>query len=226
MAILSSCNKLLGSNPYFPLNNELSCYESHAFGGSLQSLFCSITTLYCMELGYPGMVFPCVAAVVRVCMFHSVHTPWCGARVSEDRQHDPTSVYLPLMNWVNLPLVIASDCSMFLEKRCIFTVLLKASELVVVRARFLSLAQSKLSLCSANHRPGYWSNLPCDWPSTASAYSEQDTENGPRCPHGSCVQVFPGKTLTPLQMPWLVSHWPLCGVNMHISRTLFNSFVS
>ena len=48
------------------------------------------------------------------------------------------------------------------------------------RARFLSLAQSKLRLCSANHRPGYWSNLPCDWPSTAWAYSEQETENGPR----------------------------------------------
>ena len=39
---------------------------------------------------------------------------------------------------------------------------------------------SKLRLSSANHRPGYWSNLPCDWPSTAWAYSEQETENGPR----------------------------------------------
>ena len=49
--------------------------------------------------------------------------------------------------------------------------------------RFLSLAQSKLRLCSANNtnRPGYWSNLPCDWPSTAWAYSEQETENGPWC---------------------------------------------
>ena len=40
--------------------------------------------------------------------------------------------------------------------------------------------QSKLRLCSANHRPGYWSNLPCDWQSPAWAYSEQGTENGPR----------------------------------------------
>ena len=48
------------------------------------------------------------------------------------------------------------------------------------RARFLSFAWSKLRLCSANHRPGYWSNLPCDWPSTAWAYSELETENGPR----------------------------------------------
>ena len=39
-------------------------------------------------------------------------------------------------------------------------------------ARFLSLAQSKLRLCSANHRPGYWSNLTCDWPSTVWAYAE------------------------------------------------------
>ena len=46
------------------------------------------------------------------------------------------------------------------------------------RARFLSLARSKLRLCSANHRSGYWSNLPCDWPSTAWAYSEQEMENG------------------------------------------------
>ena len=46
-------------------------------------------------------------------------------------------------------------------------------------ANFLSLAWSKLRLCSANHRPGYWSNLPCDWPSTAWAYSEQETENRP-----------------------------------------------
>ena len=51
---------------------------------------------------------------------------------------------------------------------------------IVSWAHFLSLARSKLRLCSANHRPGYWSNLPCDWPSTAWAYSEQETENGPR----------------------------------------------
>ena len=37
----------------------------------------------------------------------------------------------------------------------------------------------KFRLCSANPKPGYWSNLPCDWPSTAWAYSEQETENGP-----------------------------------------------
>ena len=46
------------------------------------------------------------------------------------------------------------------------------------RGHFLSLALGKLRLCSANYRAGYWSNLPCDWPSTAWAYSEQETENG------------------------------------------------
>ena len=47
------------------------------------------------------------------------------------------------------------------------------------RARFLSLARSKLRLCSAYHRAGYFSNLACDWLSIVWAYSEQETENGP-----------------------------------------------
>ena len=46
-------------------------------------------------------------------------------------------------------------------------------------ARFLSLAPSKLRLCSANHRAGYFSNLACDWLSIVWAYSKQETENGP-----------------------------------------------
>ena len=46
-------------------------------------------------------------------------------------------------------------------------------------ARFLSLVRSKLRLCSANHRAGYFSNLACDWLSIVWAYSEQETENGP-----------------------------------------------
>ena len=57
--------------------------------------------------------------------------------------------------------------------------------------RFLSLARSKLRLCSANHRPGYWSNLPCDWPNTAWAYSEQETENGPRSLLADCLSSHP-----------------------------------
>ena len=35
------------------------------------------------------------------------------------------------------------------------------------RARFPSLARSKLRLCLANHRAGYFSNLTCDWLSIA-----------------------------------------------------------
>ena len=37
-------------------------------------------------------------------------------------------------------------------------------------ACFLSLARSKLRLCSANHRAGYFSNLACDWLSIVWAY--------------------------------------------------------
>ena len=44
-----------------------------------------------------------------------------------------------------------------------------------VWARFLSLAQSKLRLCSANHRAGYFSNLACDWLSIVWVYSKQKT---------------------------------------------------
>ena len=50
-----------------------------------------------------------------------------------------------------------------------------------LRARFLSHTQSTLRLWSANHRPGYWRNLPCDWPSTAWAYSGHETENRLSC---------------------------------------------
>ena len=54
-----------------------------------------------------------------------------------------------------------------------------------IRARFLSLARSKLRLCLANHRAGYFSNLACDWLSIVWAYSEQETKNGPWCIMGS-----------------------------------------
>ena len=50
----------------------------------------------------------------------------------------------------------------------------------ITRACFLSIGQSKLRLCSANHRAGYFSNLACDWLSIVWAYSKQETENGPR----------------------------------------------
>ena len=57
----------------------------------------------------------------------------------------------------------------------------------MTRACFLSLARSKLRLCSANHRAGYFSNLACDWLSIVWAYSEQETENGP-CTGMSCKE--------------------------------------
>ena len=55
-----------------------------------------------------------------------------------------------------------------------------ASQCVVQAwACFLSLARSKLRLCSANHRAGYFSNLACDRLSIVWAYSKQETENWP-----------------------------------------------
>ena len=54
---------------------------------------------------------------------------------------------------------------------------------ILTRARFLSLTWSKLRLCSANHRAGYFSNLACDWLSIVWAYSKWETDNGPRFAH-------------------------------------------
>ena len=75
-------------------------------------------------------------------------------------------------------------------------------------ARFLSLARSKLRLCAANHRAGYFSNLACDWLSIVWVYSEQDTEIGHRCVRGldqTCM-IFP--TMIPklkfISLPWVV----------------------
>ena len=45
------------------------------------------------------------------------------------------------------------------------------SSCVVIWSRFLSLAWSKLRLCSANHRAD------CDWLSIVRVYPEQETEN-------------------------------------------------
>ena len=52
-------------------------------------------------------------------------------------------------------------------------------DICIIWACFLSLAWSKLRLCSANHRAGYFSNLACDWLSIVWAYFEQETESGP-----------------------------------------------
>ena len=61
------------------------------------------------------------------------------------------------------------------------------------RARFLFLAGSKLRLCSANHRAGYFSNLACDWLSIVWAYSQQETQNGPSPRCYFAVFVYHGK---------------------------------
>ena len=55
----------------------------------------------------------------------------------------------------------------------------KPSLQTMIWAHFLSLTRSKLRLCSANHRAGYFSKLACDWLSIVCAYSEQNIENGP-----------------------------------------------
>ena len=82
---------------------------------------------------------------------------------------------------------------------------------IYIRARFLSLAPSKLRLCSANHRAGYFSNLACDWLSIVWAYSEQETENGPRTVQYmviiSAMDCFLLSTY-PGSYEWL-THWPL-----------------
>ena len=70
------------------------------------------------------------------------------------------------------PVSISADCLCHQG-----TLLL--TEITLIRVCFLSLARSKLRLCSANHGAGYFSNLTCDWLSIVWAYSEQETENGP-----------------------------------------------
>ena len=84
------------------------------------------------------------------------------------------------------------------------------------RTRFLSLAQSKLRLCSANHRSGYWSNLPCDCLSTVCAYSEQETEKSPCLVRSNSVLVgLHGRKLARYvfdhMCSWLVPLTPITG---------------
>ena len=86
-----------------------------------------------------------------------------------------------------------------------------------VIARFLSVAQSKLRLCLANHRAGYFSNLACDWLSIVWAYSEQETENGPWLWLGAWQQ-----TTTWLCPSWKGSMVPiLCSWHHYCSMSEF-----
>ena len=101
----------------------------------------------------------------------------------------------------------------------------------MTRARFLSLARSKLRLCSANHRPGYWSNLPCDWPSTAWAHSEQETENGPSKPAaGSPMEYWRreihfGVTYVRLTIMIIILHWNCFKEDCQLFGTKMNKHV-
>ena len=96
--------------------------------------------------------------------------------------------------------------------------------IVLTRAHFLSLARSKLRICLANHRAGYWSNLSCDWPSTAWDYSEEETENGPRIswtdiPHDARSRKVL-EVSTP-NAPYALKLWFL--YNMYIVRCCYNA---
>ena len=82
-----------------------------------------------------------------------------------------------LWNWVNLG---ESFCN---RNCCMFDSEWLSPWEHKSRARFLSLTRSKLRLCLANHRTGYFRNLACDWLSIVWAYSEQETENGPSTDH-------------------------------------------
>ena len=79
-------------------------------------------------------------------------------------------------------------------------------------------ARSNLRLCSANHRPGYWSNLPCDWPCTTWAFSEQERENGP----WSLPQRV-NKAVSKLSFDDLASSLQLCWkpIGSHVRKASF-----
>ena len=82
--------------------------------------------------------------------------------------------YLETGCWLILCIDIRASNELMLYERTL------RHSISPIWARFLSLARSKVSLCSANHRPGYWSNPPGYWLSTAWAYFKQERENRPR----------------------------------------------
>ena len=133
---------------------------------------------------------PAFEFYVLFAMFYRGRMDWTLPTCVTRRRHSSccTAIKVIVMYWCLLTLwywywLFVYDSwavSALLSVTKIISYLLTYLLHLLSRARFLSLAWSKLRLCSANHRPGYWSNLPCDWPSTAWAYSEQETENGPR----------------------------------------------
>ena len=71
----------------------------------------------------------------------------------------------------------------------------------------------QLRLCSANHRPGYWSNMPCDWLSTAWAYSKF-------CVLDHSVLLCCSKIITP-KIP--VRPWPICHLWSTLKPTMIDA---
>ena len=102
---------------------------------------------------------------------------------------------------------------------------------IQIGACFLSLARSKLKICSANHRAGYWSTLPCDWPSTAWAYSEQETEKQPRAANMSsrtCV-VFKQMESNPIisrLYGWIECFFGICCSWFQQSKQMIRSWLT
>ena len=123
------------------------------------------------------------------CQF--VHLSKLSSAVPRQISRTGPSNYIPqylwdVINYFSLPLILLllqhwyithleNHTHVYSLKSCAYVM-----GYIVWWARLLYLAQSRLRLCSANHRPGYLSNLPCDWPSAAWAYSKQETENGLR----------------------------------------------
>ena len=76
-------------------------------------------------------------------------------------------------------------------------------------AHFLSFAGSKLRLCSANHRPGYWSNPPCDWPTVGPGLQDRQASSFKEsidlaANHKRSARKLP----QPLPFPWPVTSDP------------------
>ena len=95
---------------------------------------------------------------------------------------------------------------------------------VTIGACFLSLAWSKLRLCSANHRAGYFSNLACDWLSIVWAYTEQEIENGPWSAWWLLMTwcLF-CTSISATIMMWAGQH--ICGVPQHNAKLNPRSYI-
>ena len=66
------------------------------------------------------------------------------------------------------------------------------------------------AICSANHRPGYWSNLACHWSTTVWAYSsEEETKTGPELDHQCvcrCPSIWSGQATSRHGADYNITH--------------------